>query len=80
MRWHFLEFSGELNDSIAEVYYPIPYESPPHLLFPGADQGYLRDLEQKAEGFSVITFDLNAPGEVLKWEAVGVPKQNNHQK
>jgi len=63
--------------SLAETFYPIPYESPPQLKFPEAEHRKLVELEQDPAGFSVKITEQQARGSILKWEAVGVPKRGD---
>lgn len=59
----------------AIAFYPVPYESPPHLRFPDAEHRLLTDLNQTAEGFSVRINSETARGTILRWEAEGLPKK-----
>ena len=74
---NFLGYHGDQYKSLAETFYPIPYESPPQLMFPEAEHGKLVELEQDPTGFSVKTYSQQGRGSILKWEAIGVPQRRN---
>ncbi len=77
---HLISFRGGVaNTYRAQVYYPIPYSSPPHLEFPEAEHGYLFDLKQTAEGFDVFSWDNRAGERTLRWHAQGIAAQRSAQ-
>ena len=77
----FSPIKGEISAVGSEVYYPIPYETPPNLNFIGAESLSLRILKQSAEGFSIMTYQNknDRTGIEVKWEAQGLPKQKSKE-
>lgn len=67
-----IEDTGDL-----EVYYPVPYKSPPKLTWPETDWGLSRSSfsveEQRKDGFKLSVSSYSSSTKKLRWKAEGIP-------
>lgn len=82
---HTLIQEGEIEarqTGIFDVYYPVPYSSPPELRWPdidnGPDRSHFDIVSQRADGFQVHVHSWSSYWtDNIKWKARGVKKTDN---
>jgi hypothetical protein len=67
------EGAAVLRTEPVEVYYPVPYETPPNLVLEGPNSPNCVITEQKQDHFKAKT-TINFGGVNVSWKAQGMPK------